>query len=389
MAFLHGVETITTPSVSVVNDIKTAVIGLIGTAATGTANQLYLCTTELDDAVFGTTGSIPEALKAIRKQGAATVFVVSVGDGDPAPSDADFLGTVDAGTGARTGLKVFDLCFTTYGFNPKIFIAPRFSTDPQVQGYLIDVATKFRGHAYIDAPAGITPAAAIALRATGQQWATTSSRAKLFYPMLIDSDTEIATPFSAYAAGNRANVDNTSEVAGGGFWVSSSNREIKGVSGLETQITASINDLSSEANQLNAAGIVTIFNTYGTGFREWGNRTAAYPTLVSDPTNFECVQRAKDIIDEAIELAMLPYIDKPIIQAYIDAVRGTVNSYFNRLIARGACLEGSKCIYEPAKNSAEELAKGHVTFTNIYMTPTPGERITFDTTIDTNLLTFV
>ena len=388
MSFLHGVETITTPSAVIVNDIKTAVIGLIGTAATGDVDTLYLCTTEDDDAVFGSSGSIPEALKAIRKQGAATVFVVSVGTGTPEPVAADFEGAVDPTTGARTGLRVFDLCFNLYGFTPKIFIAPRFSIDADIMGHLITTATKFRGHAYIDAPVGITPAAAIALRATGQQWATVSPRAMLFYPMLIDSTTDTATPFSAYAAGVRAQVDNTPETVGGGFWVSSSNHEIKGITGLETDISASINDVTAETNALNAQGITTVFNTFGTGFRLWGNRSAAYPTAISDPTNFECVQRAKDIIDESIELAMLPYIDKPIIQAYIDAVRNTVNTYFNSLIARGAALEGSKCIYEPSKNSSEELAKGHVVFTNIYMTPTPGERITFDTTIDTSLLTF-
>lgn len=377
--FLHGVETITSPSIAIVNNVKTAVIGLIGTSGSGTANTLKLCVTENDDAYFGTAGSIPEALKAIRKQGPATVFVVSLGTGTPtAPTAPDFVGSLT--NGVRTGLRLFDLCFTQYGFNPKIFIAPRFSSISGVITALTDVATKFRGCAYLDAPAGTTAAAAVALRGNGSLWAATDRRTKLFFPMLKDSDTGTNTPFSAYAAGLRANVDYTD-----GFWVSSSNHSISGISALETAISAAINDATTEANQLNAAGITTVFNTYGTGFREWGNRNASFPTA-SDAQTFECVQRTKDIIDESIELAMLPYIDKPIIQAYIDMVRQTVNDYFNSLIARGALLEGSKCTYEESKNSPAELAAGHVVFTTVYMSPTPAERITFDTTIDTTLL---
>ena len=76
---------------------------MIGTAATGDVDTLYLCTTEADDAVFGSSGSIPEALKAIRKQGAATVFVVSVGTGTPAPVAADLRGRFN---NTRTGLSI-------------------------------------------------------------------------------------------------------------------------------------------------------------------------------------------------------------------------------------------------------------------------------------------
>lgn len=39
-----------------------------------------------------------------------------------------------------------------------------------------------------------------------------------------------------------------------------------------------INDPNSEANLLNEAGIITVFNSYGTGIRLWGNRSAAFPS---------------------------------------------------------------------------------------------------------------
>ncbi|MDR2001407.1 MAG: hypothetical protein LBQ74_00080 [Prevotella sp.] len=387
MPFLHGVETITSQKISLVNTIKTAVIGLIGTAESGDVNVLKVCTSEKDDAQFGNTGTIPEALAIIRditRKTGATVMVVSIGDGSTTPTAADFIGTYNPSTGQRTGLKVFDTALPLFGFKPKIFIAPGYSSLAGLVPALISTADNFRGYAYLDAPVGLTPSAAIALRNPDALWATDSTRAKLFYPQLKDSDGNLH-PFSIFAAANRTRVDATAETEGGGFWVSSSNWPISAVYGLETPLTSSINDITAETNQLNAAGIVTCFNNYGADYREWGNRNASFPSETG-PLTFECCQRAKDIIDESIELAMLPFIDKPIIPAFIDNVRNTVNRYFNSLIARGACLEGSQCTYDPAKNPPEELANGHIVFTTSYLSPTPAERITFDTFIDISLL---
>jgi phage tail sheath protein FI len=387
--FLHGVETIQSTKNAIVNTVKTAVIGLIGTAQTGDTNVLKCCLTEKDDIQFGTTGSIPEALSVIRrvtKSTGATILVVSLGAGSTPPADADFVGTLDPVTGIRTGLQLFDTAFSEFGYNAKIFIAPRFSNSAGVITALTDCAVKFRGAAYVDAPDGTTATGAIALRNTAQLWAGVNPRVKYLFPGQLYDESNTLRPFSAFSAGLRAKIDATSELSGGGFWVSSSNNVIDGVTGLETNITTSINDPTSETNLLNAAGIVTVFNNSGKDFREWGNRNASFTTSESGTNTFESFQRLQDITDESIELAMLPYIDKPIIKAFIDLVCETVNQYYNNLIARGAVIEGSKCIYEASKNSDAEIANGHVVFTKIFMGATPAERMTFDTVVDTSLL---
>lgn len=63
---------------------------------------------------------------------------------------------------------------------------------------------------------------------------------------------------------------------GKGFWWSNSNQEIQGITGVERSLSAMIDDPQSEVNQLNENGITTIFNSYGSGLRLWGNRTAAW-----------------------------------------------------------------------------------------------------------------
>jgi len=64
-------------------------------------------------------------------------------------------------------------------------------------------------------------------------------------------------------------------------------------------------------NNLNAAGILTVFNAFGTGLRVWGNRSAGYPTITT-PDNFISVRRTMDVIEESVQLSMLQFIDQPI-----------------------------------------------------------------------------
>jgi phage tail sheath protein FI len=134
---------------------------------------------------------------------------------------------------------------------------------------------------------------------------------------------------------------------------------------------------------LNENGIVTVFNSFGTGYRVWGNRSAAWPSK-SDPKNFISVRRTADIIAESIEYATLQFLDKPITVA-IDGVLSMVNAFIRTLIGRGALVDG-KCYFLKDKNPETELANGHLTFTYEIMPPTPAERITFEQVINIELL---
>lgn len=304
---------------------------------------------------------------------------------DSAIDNSDIIGAVDAVTGDRTGLKCFDLSFNLFGFRPKILIAPTFSVDSAIAVELISLAESYRAICYLDAPAGTTVANAIAGRGPSGtiNFNTSSKRAQLLYPYLkwydvaIDADENF--PYSAFMAGVRATVDNSE-----GFWVSSSNHEIQGITGVERNISAAINDASSDANTLNAAGITTVFNTFGSGIRTWGNRSAAFPTN-TDPDNFLSVRRTADILHESVEQACLQFIDQPITQGWIDSVRESVNAFIRTLVGRGALIDGV-CKFIKDDNPATELAAGHVTFYLDFMPPTPAERITFNSLINIDYL---
>ena len=301
-------------------------------------------------------------------------------------TSAQISGTINSTTGAYTGIKCFDLLYNTFGFTPKILIAPGYSQLAAVSAELLVSANKHRGIALLDAPIGTTVAQAIAGRGPAGNiggFNTSSKRAYLMYPHVkvydLASDANELQPLSQFAAGVMANTDLVD-----GYWFSPSNREVLGIVGVERSITGGINNASSEANLLNEKGITTIQSAYGTGLRLWGNRSAAFPTSTA-PDNFIAVRRTADILQESIEFAMLDFIDQPINNAVIDAICETVNQFIRTLIGRGALIDGN-CSFSRAKNPDVEIAAGHLTFDLNFMPPTPAERITFDSFIDISLL---
>ncbi|UTH73978.1 phage tail sheath subtilisin-like domain-containing protein [Chromobacterium sp. IIBBL 290-4] len=465
--YLHGVETIEVErGPRPVRTVKSAVIGLIGTAPAGAVNTATLTLSEKDAAAFGpqlADFTIPQALDAIYDHGAGTVIVINVLDpaihkssaaaemvaldkandraklgrgavsnlalknadgsvnyaegadyaldalagivtrlktgkiaagaalkasydyADPAKvTAADIIGTVNA-AGVRTGLKALKDTYNRFGFFAKLLIAPGWCTQNSVAVELVAMAEQLDAVAYIDAPIATTFAQALAGRGPAGtiNFNTSSDRVRLCYPHVKVYDpvlnAERLEPLSARAAGLRAKVDNDK-----GFWWSSSNQELAGITGVERQLSAMIDDPQSEVNLLNEQGITTVFSSFGSGYRLWGNRTAAWPT-VSHMRNFENVRRTGDVINESIRYFSLQYIDMPLNQATIDSLVESVNGYGRKLIGDGALL-GFKAWFDPARNPETELAAGHLLVSYKYTPPPPLERLTFETEISSEYL---
>jgi len=410
--YLHGIETIEVLKGPVpVREVKSAVIFLVGTApvhqtrpsdiseadwyAQTVNNPVLILNREDGIKYFGdaTSGyTIPYALDAVFDHGGSTIIVVNVfnplvhknaqNQPDPAVvSPSDIIGSYDDATGRRTGLKIIDELYSRFGFTAKILLSPLYCELPSVMAEMVSLCENHRALALIDAPAGLTVQQVINARGTGGQLNTSAYRAVICYPHLKIYDTatnsERLEPFSQRLAGVIARTDHED-----GYWFSPSNREILGIIGMERPITA-INDPNTEANILNENGIVTVFNSFGTGYRVWGNRSAAWPTK-TDPKNFISVRRTADIIAESIEYSTRQFLDRPI-TVTIDSVLSMVNAFIRTLIGRGALVDG-KCYFLKDKNPESELALGHLTFTYEIMPPTPAERITFEQVINIELL---
>lgn len=297
----------------------------------------------------------------------------------------DVIGGTD-GAGGRTGMKAFEHAYNLFGFAPKILIAPGYADDAAVATELDALAHTLRAIALVDAPKGISVTDATAGRGpdgTVDAFNSSSERRVLCYPHVkrydAATDADVLEPMSQRLAGVICRTDYER-----GYWWSPSNQEIRGITGAEKKLSARINDATSEVNLLNEAGITTLFNSFGTGLRTWGNRSAAWPS-VTHPKNFINIRRTADVIHESVEYSMLQFLDRPINDALIDDIRESVNAFLRTLVGRGALIDG-RCLYDPAKNPPTEIALGHLTFDVEFMPPVPAERITFESFININLL---
>jgi hypothetical protein len=353
--------------------------GLTIKNADGTASTAALGT----DYTVDSYGNV-QALTALMANG--TGFKISYKKLDGTTVEpSQLIGGTD-GEGVRTGLALYDLAFNTFGYRPKIFIAPTYMSTPAIITAVAAQAVKQRAVYAIDAPLGTTVAGAIAGRGIGGTFGfnTPDVRAMLLYPELqsFDAATDEDTPYpySAFMAGLIVATDNSL-----GYWYSPSNKPLTAATGIERIIQWSLNDPNCEANQLNAAGIVTVASGFGTGQRAWGNRNASFP-VNTDVKTFISLRRVDDMVSEAMEQAALPYVDLPITQGMIDAMRESGNALLRSLIQRGAILQGSKINYNPSDNPSSQLAAGQIVFERDYMIPTPAERITFKDVLDISLL---
>ena len=377
---------VTAESVTVANRKATTAFSPVGSTAPvvthSSGTPTYVAGTDYTIDDFG----VITVLAPIATIAEAAVLKVTYKKLNAAAITASLInGTIDSGTEARSGFKCFVDAYNNFGFKPKILIAPNYSTLNAVASQMIVEANAYKAFALIDAPAGTTVSGAITARGVSGtlNFNTADKRAVLCYPMLKRYNPTLNanenTPYSQFLAGVMCANDYNN-----GYWFSPSNKEIKGIVGIERNISAAINDASTDANLLNEKGIVTIFNSFGTGFRTWGNRSAAFPTSTA-PSNFIAVQRTADIINESIELAMLQFVDQPITNGVIDSIRESVNSFLRTLISRGALVDGV-CTYDVSLNPPVQVAAGQLVFSLNIMPPTPAERITFNSFVDINLL---
>lgn len=395
--FLHGIEVIAKgEGQQSIQTVRSAVIGLVGTAPIVDENEPNIHQPVLvkneKDAVkyFGPLRegyTIPCALHAIFSQGPATILVVNVFD----PQDHSTVTDVTAGDiigetiaqGGAKGLKIFESVGSVFGFAPKILIAPEFSHMTGVGIALESLAQKIHGIACIDFQKGLTFEEVLQSRGPQGDMNIYSDRIVICYPYVQyfnpQENCKALAPLSQYLAGVIARTDHKK-----GYWVSPSNQVIQGIVGVERALSAELSSPNSEVNMLNHAGIVTVLNMFGTGLRTWGNRSSIYPQL-SVPKSFIAVKRVADILHQSVEESMMSFIDRPVSMGLVDTICEQVNSFMRSLKAKGALMEG-QCIFHADKNTASVIASGQLIFDISFIPPTPAERITFESILDTSLM---
>ncbi|AKB04480.1 phage tail protein [Vibrio cholerae] len=347
--FLHGAEVIEIDDGSrPIQTVKSAVIGLVGTAplsAAATSAALTIGTAILNDGLKFT------AVKTGTEGNAISVEVLA-----PTAASAELAVTVN---------------------NNKISI--QLASDES--GELTSTATELASALMAD-PAAKALVTAVGL-GDGSGDVAPASRSYLSggenesFPLkkpvavagsrkLIEKlAKEIDRPSSARQAGLRARID-----AEKGFWWSKSNQEIYGIVGTSQPVDWALGDPNTTANMLNENKVSTIIREGG--FRHWGNRTCS-----TDPKwTFEQTRRTADMINDSVQRSHLWAVDRNITKTYVDDVISGVNAYLRELKALGAIL-GGECWADKELNTPATIQKGIVYFDFDFCPPYPAEHIVF------------
>ena len=367
--FLHGVEVIeVTSGARAIRTVASSVIGLIGTAPDADATAFPLNTPVLLAgyqptlvAKLGTDGTLASAIDGIYDQAGAVVVVVRVAEGnDNAATISNVIGGVDS-NGHYAGLKVFLGAESILGVQPRILIAPSFSSTSGVLTEMVTIANRLRAIVVAEGPSTTDAAALSYATASG------SDRVYLVDPRVkvLASGVETIEPSSARVAGLIAKSDNDR-----GFWWSPSNQEILGIVGVERPIDFVLGDAAARANLLNAGNVATIIRQ--NGFRLWGNRTLSADAKWA----FLSVRRTADLINDSILRAHLWAVDRNITRNYLADVSDSVNAYLKSLKAQGAIIDG-ECVPSADLNTPANISAGKVYFDVKFTAPYPAEHITF------------
>ena len=214
---------------------------------------------------------------------------------------ADIEGGIDAGQDdKRLGLEAIDEVFPLLGKVATVIACPGYSHNASIASAMIAKAEGyfgglFKAIALIDVdPAQATPAQAVAWKS-----AYDSAQAFVLWPhVTLGTETH---PLSSHAAALMAktDLDQGSSLP----YVSPSNKTLN-VTGPVRAIT------KPDADLLNEQGITTVFRFSG-GFKLWGNRTAAFPSVTDTKDVFLPVRRMFVHVAHTLTLSVWQKVDAP------------------------------------------------------------------------------
>ncbi|HDL8284678.1 TPA: phage tail sheath protein [Yersinia enterocolitica] len=361
----HGVSgEETTDTSTIINDIDSAVIGVVCTADDADAATFPLNTPVLLTRVknvlgkAGKNGTLRQTLKAISDQASPQTVVVRVAEGGTEEgeksTETNVIGGVDE-NGLYTGLYALLVAEMRVGVKPRIIGAPGLDT-LAVANQIAIFARELKAFAYISANGCKTIAEAKIYRKNFIQ-----REVMVIYPdwLAYDSEAEsnVVVPAPAYALGLRAKID-----ADIGWHKTLSNVAVDGVLGTSADIYFSLQGKDTDADELNSNHITTLIKQKG--FRFWGSRTCEEEVFI-----FESYTRTAQILLDTVAEAHFYYIDKPLTPSLAKDVIDGINRKLSAYVTAGRLL-GARCWYDIDANSTDTLKLGKLTIRYNY-TPVP------------------
>lgn len=347
-------------------------IGIIGTAASGTDNQLIKITTAADLAQFGSdvdnaSLTLLKDIKILRRYGCSNIYAVKVATGvDAAATITNIIGS-DVG-GVKTGLELFRDMRSIFGIFPRWILIPGANT-ADVLTKAVTVAKAVRAFVAADFPSGTSAASAITIRsgATGL-----GVKDRVLYPCLphVKNGATLEN-LSTHLVGLSAW---TAYIKGFGF--TPSNKTLLGVDGIEAGFTLSYIDDTADNQLLERAGCVTV-NINLTDYVLWGNRNGLYFNATeTDWDTYQTLNRIEQELNEIFSIISARFIDQVSNYATAYLLESALNSAILDNLIPGCYSAESRATLDMSTTDFKNRVLGYRTVVKSYM---PTEQIILNT----------
>jgi hypothetical protein len=297
---------------------------------------------------------------------------------DPTKVDATaIIGGIDGSAYTGISALVASASYPGVLVAPKLLIAPFFSDTLGVANALNVSSRSLNARAIVDQDDTTENAIIYAGNFGGDV-----DRVSVHYPNHYTTnpddgtDNNFLVPASIHLAGLQARVDK--DLGKGSPFVSLSNKEIVGMTGLTKPVdftVTNLNETGGESTQqtLNANNVMTTI--YNQGWRAYGNTQAN--------GDFLCVARMADMTIEAMAQGLVFAVDQPLNStAFLDLILTVGRHFLRALEAKGALVPNpdpdtdSDVWFDPDLNTSDQLALGHASLTFRLNPPPPLQRLT-------------
>lgn len=311
------------------------------------------------------------AVITVIKEG-VTSLTLSGNKVDPsAVKSEDIIGSFDTETGKETGLELVRKVYPIFGLAPGFLLAPGWSHIPAVGIALAakckDINGVFKCECIVDidcSETGATKYTDVAEVKTESGYLGEHMIA--LWPMVKYAGKIMA--YSAVYAAMTAYTDYENDSIPS---LSPSNKALK-ISATVLADGTEVNLDTVQANELNAAGIVTAVNM--NGFKSWGNNTAAYPAVTDPKDRWICCRRFFSWWGNSFIMNYLEKVDNPANYRLIESIVDSENVRGNSLVSQGKCA-GIKMVYSKEDNPIANVLDGKIVFRQYLAPYTPAEDI--------------
>lgn len=323
---------------------------------------------------FDDDGNLVVTLLASGSAASATGITVTATAIDPSKvTEADIIGACDAATGKNTGLQAIHDIFPKLGLIPGLIVAPGHSNSANVSAAMNALCTslgaQFTCNCVVDIDSTGTGAVVYTgVKATKEAAGLSSEHEIPVWPMVkIGSKIyHYSAIFAALVAATDAGNDDVPNL-------SPSNKSLP-ISAAALADGTEVLLMLEQANIVNSYGVVTAINF--TGFRSWGNNTAAYPGSTDPIQRWIGVRRFFDWWGNNLILTFFKKVDDLTNYRLIEDVVDSENIVGNSYVNRGYCAQ-AHVQFSEKENPITQILSGKIIF-HMYLAPyTPAEAIEF------------